>query len=141
MKKTLRRTLLDDAGRLYLLKKNLDDLRRERDSLDARIARATAKVAEAQQVFDSVYERVAGSGGNGSLAVDAPGHAAESLAPGKLPRKVWERMQQAPSRIFTAAELKAELEVRDIQQVRTALARLAGKGLVRRTNAKGEFTI
>jgi len=50
-------------------------------------------------------------------------------------------MQQAPVQIFTAAELKAELEVSDIQQVRTALERLAGKGLVRRTNAKGEFTI
>ncbi len=141
MKKTLRRTLLDDAGRLYLLKKQLDDLCRERDSLDHRIARAESRVAEAQQAFDSVYQRVAGSAANGHLSADAQGDPAESLAPGKLPRRVWERMQQAPSQIFTAADLKADLEVSDIQQVRTALARLAGKGLVRRTNAKGEFTI
>jgi hypothetical protein len=33
------------------------------------------------------------------------------------------------------------LKVRDVQQVRTALARLVSKGLVRRAGVKGEFSL
>jgi diketogulonate reductase-like aldo/keto reductase len=50
-------------------------------------------------------------------------------------------MRASPARIHTAAELQVALAVRDIQQVRTALARLVDKGLVRRMGVKGEFTI
>ena len=50
-------------------------------------------------------------------------------------------MKRFPSRIYTAPELRTDLGIGDVQQVRTALARLAGKGLVRRTGVKGEFTI
>ena len=50
-------------------------------------------------------------------------------------------MRAEPDRLFTAAWLQEELGVEDVQQVRTALARLVAKGLVRRTDVKGEFTI
>ena len=141
MKKSPRRAVLDDAGRLYSLKKELDDLRKERGALEDRIGRHEAYVAEAQETFDASYERALAQSANGSAGADSQAPVTETLLPGKLPQRVLERMQTDPSQIFTAPELTLDLGISDVQQVRTALARLVGKGLVRKTGVKGEFTL
>jgi hypothetical protein len=141
MKKMPRRAVLDDAGRLYTLKKELDELRKERASLEERIVRHEASVAEAQEAFDASYERALAQSANGAAGADLQAPVTETLLPGKLPQRVLARMQTNPSQIFTAAELALDLGIGDVQQVRTALARLVGKELVRKTGVKGEFTL
>ena len=50
-------------------------------------------------------------------------------------------MQREPTRIYTAGEIAETLGVADVQQIRTALARLVVKGLARRLGARGDFTL
>lgn len=139
MKKTPRRILIETAGRLHALEEELAALKKQRAQLEERIEQQERKLAAAASAFDAVYAR-AGSGRSGSVA-DADKGADEVLTPGKLPHRVLERIKRDPTKIFTAADLAAELTIRDVQQVRTALARLVSKGLIRRAGAKGEFTI
>lgn len=140
MRKSPRRAVLDDAGRAHALGQELEELQAERRRLDERIRTAEQKLAEATRKFDASLEKAVELGRGGPLGADAAG-ADQSVTPGKLPDRVLTRMRREPERIFTASALQAELEVEDIQQVRTALARLAAKHLVRRTDVKGEFTI
>jgi len=141
MKKTARRGLVDDAGRLYVLRKQLAELVRERQTLDDRIARLEGQVEEAESEFDVAYDRIVAGGLDGGATAEGATEAEDFLTPGKLPHRVYECMKRAPSRIYTAADLTTDLDIDDVQHVRTALARLVGKGLVRRTGVKGEFTI
>jgi len=140
MRKSPRRAVLDDAGRAHALGHELEELQAERRRLDERIRTAEQKLAEATRKFDASLEKAVELGRGGPPGADAAG-ADQSVTPGKLPDRVLTRMRREPERIFTASALQAELEVEDIQQVRTALARLAAKHLVRRTDVKGEFTI
>lgn len=138
MKKTPRRTLIETAGRLHALEQELVALRKQRSQLDERIQHHERKLAAAASAFDSVYAR---AGARAGSAADPETGADEVLTPGKLPHRVLERIKRDPTKIYTAADLAAELTIRDVQQVRTALARLVRKGLVRRAGTKGEFTI
>ena len=138
MKRTPRSALLHEAGRLYVMREELAALKAQRDQLEQRIRQLERKIADAETAFDSTFERLVkvgggkdGLGGND----DAP------VMSGKLPHRVLSLMKRDPSRLYTAAELSADLSIRDVQQVRTALARLVRKGLVRRSGIKGEFTI
>jgi hypothetical protein len=140
MKKTPRRVLLEHAGRLYGLQQELIALKKQRAQLDERIQSHERKLAAAETAFDAIYAR-AGKTGSRGYGGDAETVADEPLTPGKLPHRVLERIQRDPTKIYTAANLATELTIRDVQQVRTALARLVGKGLIRRAGAKGEFTI
>jgi len=138
MKKTPRRVLIEIAGRLHSLEQELSALKKERSRLDERILQQERKLAAAASAFDAIYPRggsVSGCGG------DSEGSADETLTPGKLPHRVLAQIKRDPTRIYSAADLAAELTIRDVQQVRTALARLLSKGLIRRAGAKGEFTI
>lgn len=138
MKKTPRRTFIETAGRLHALEQELVALRKQRSQLDERIQQHERKLAAAASAFDAVYAR---AGARGGSAADSETGADEILTPGKLPHRVLERIKRDPTKIYTAADLAAELTIRDIQQVRTALARLVSKGLIRRAGTKGEFTI
>ena len=120
------------------MREELAALKAQRDQLEQRIRQLERKIADADTAFDSTFERLVkvgrgkdGLGGND----DAP------VMSGKLPHRVLSLMKRDPSRLYTAAELSADLSIRDVQQVRTALARLVRKGLVRRSGIKGEFTI
>jgi len=141
MKKTPRRVLIETAGRLHSLEQELAAMRKQRSQLDQRIEQQERKLAAAASAFDAVYARAAKSGGRGGAGADSEAGADEVLTPGKLPHRVLERIKRDPAKIYTAADLAAELTIRDVQQVRTALARLVSKGLVRRAGTKGEFTI
>jgi len=138
MKKTPRRTLIETAGRLHALEQELAVLRKQRSQLDERIEQHERKLAAAASAFDAVYAR---AGSRAASAADPDTATDEVLTPGKLPHRVLERIKRDPTRIYTAADLAAELTIRDVQQVRTALARLVSKGLIRRAGTKGEFTI
>ena len=138
MKKPPRRTLIETAGRLHALEQELVALRKQRSQLDERIQQHERKLAAAASAFDTVYAR---AGARGGSAADSETSADEVLTPGKLPHRVLERIKRDPTKIYTAADLAAELTIRDVQQVRTALARLVSKGLIRRAGTKGEFTI
>jgi hypothetical protein len=138
MKKTPRRILIETAGRLHSLEQELAALKKERSRLDERILQQERKLAAAASAFDAIYSRTGSASGHASDSETAPD---EVLTPGKLPHRVLERIKRDPARIHTAADLAAELTIRDVQQVRTALARLVSKGLIRRAGAKGEFTI
>ena len=140
MRKSPRRAVLDDAGRAYALGRELDELEVERRRLDDRIRSLEQKLAEAMGKFETSFEKAVESGDDGHAGADAA-TADQAITPGKLPHRVLTRMRSEPEGIFTAALLQTELEIDDIQQVRTALARLAAKRLVRRTDVKGEFTI
>jgi phage shock protein A len=132
-----RRALFEGAGGLYVLQQELAALQAERKKIDERIGRTQQKIEDAERAFEAAYERVvtgAVGGGNGA-------DTGQAVTPGKLPHRILSRMQGDRARIYTAAELQSELNVPDVQQVRTALARLVEKGLVRRTGVKGQFTI
>jgi len=138
MKKSLRRTLLDDAGRLRELKVRLEKLEEARRHLNSKITSAERELADAERRFETAYDQVARLGERTEAAAEAQ---ANTLTRGKLPYRVLDRMRRDSTRTFTAGELASELGIRDVQQVRTALARLVDRGLVRRTDVKGEFTI
>jgi hypothetical protein len=141
MKKTARRILIESAGRLHALELELAALKRQRSQLDERIQQQERKLAAAQGAFDAVYARAGKAGDRGGAADDPAAGTDEVLTPGKLPHRVLERIKHDPTKIYSAADIAAELTIRDVQQVRTALARLVSKGLIRRAGAKGEFTI
>ena len=137
MRKSPRRAVLDDAGRAHALGQELEELQAERRRLDERIRTVEQKLAEATRKFDASLEKAVEVGRGGPPGADAAGGADQSVTPGKLPDRVLTRMRREPERIFTASALQAELEVDDIQQVRTALARLAAKQLVRSHRRQG----
>ena len=141
MKKTPRRVLIETAGRLHSLEQELAALRKQRSQLDERIEQQERKLAAAASAFDAVYAQATTSGRRGGAGTETAAGVDEVLTPGKLPHRVLERIKRDPTKIYTAADLAADLTVRDVQQVRTALARLVSKGLVRRAGTKGEFTI
>jgi len=137
MKKSPERALLDDAGRLHQVRQDLQALRAERDAIDERIRQLERKESDARKAFEATVAGIVKRPRNGGEGLGAD----LAVAPGKLPHRVWSRMQKTPTRIHTAAELAEDLGVRDVQQIRTALARLLSKGLIRRAGAKGQFTI
>jgi hypothetical protein len=138
VKKSARKALLDEAGLLYGLQKELASLQAERSKLDDRIRQVERRLAEAKTRYDARYDQLVATAGTPTPATQQD---EQPLTPGKLPHRVLAHMRASPARIHTAAELQVALAVRDIQQVRTALARLVDKGLVRRMGVKGEFTI
>ncbi|TFH20035.1 MAG: hypothetical protein E4H03_12895 [Myxococcales bacterium] len=140
MRKSPRRAVLDDAGRACALGRELDELEAERRRLDDRIRSLEQRLAEAMRKFETSFEKAVEQGSDGHTGGEAA-TADQAVTPGKLPHRVLTRMRSEPERLFTAALLQAELDIDDVQQVRTALARLAAKRLVRRTDVKGEFTI
>jgi hypothetical protein len=137
VKRTPRNALLNEAGRLYAMREQLVGLRAQRDQLEQSIRQLERKIAEAETAFDSTFERLVKAGRKTALAADGE----TPVMTGKLPHRVLSQMKRDPSRLYTAAELSSDLSIRDVQQVRTALARLVRKGLVRRSGLKGEFTI
>jgi len=139
MKKTPRRLLIETAGRLHALEEELAALKKQRAQLEDRIQAQERKLAAAASAFDTVYARA--GGGRASAVADAERGGEDPVTPGKLPHRVLERIKRDPTKIYTAADLATELTIRDVQQVRTALARLVSKGLIRRAGTKGEFTI
>jgi hypothetical protein len=140
MKKTARRALVENAGQVYTIEQELAQLRRERVRLDERILRLERKLVATTEALDEMLARATRDGGQGlDRSVDAT--TDEPLTPGKLPHRVLERIRLEPAKIHTAATLAGQLSIRDVQQVRTALARLVAKGLIRRAGVKGEFTI
>ena len=132
-----RKALVDEAGKLYVLRQELLALRRERDALEARIARQERRVAEAEKAVDASLAR-ATTRAAGSTDGAAP---ADALTPGKLPYRVLSLMRRDPTRIYSAAEIASALSEKDVQQVRTALARLVRKSAVRRAGPSGAFTL
>ncbi len=140
MRKGPRRAVLDDAGRAWMLSRQLAELREERDRLEQKIRRLEREETDATSRFEASYQRALDTAGSNGNALE-DGDAERSLSAGKLPHRVLMRMRAEPDRLFTAAWLQEELGVEDVQQVRTALARLVAKGLVRRTDVKGEFAI
>ena len=141
MKKTARRILIESAGRLHALELELAALKKQRSQLDERIQQQERKLAAAHSAFDVVYARAGKASDRGGSPDDPTAGTDEVLTPGKLPHRVLDRIKRDPTKIYSAADLAAELTIRDVQQVRTALARLVSKGLIRRAGAKGEFTI
>lgn len=137
MKKSLRRALIEQAGQLYTLERELALLRRQRGELDERIAKLERTLASSRGSVDRLLERATSGPG---VAVEGE-EAEQVLTPGKLPQRVLAMMKSDPARIHAAADLAAALEIADVQQVRTALARLVQKGLVRRAGSKGQFTL
>jgi hypothetical protein len=132
-----RRALVDEAGKLYVLRQELRALRKQRDTVDAQIKRLELQVESAKTAVESRLERAASPRRNVE-----PGAAEQSpLTPGKLPHRVLAHMQREPTRIYTASEIAATLGVQDVQQIRTALARLVDKGHARRLGARGDFTL
>lgn len=138
MKRSLRRALLHDAGRVRELKSQLERLQNERRNLTGRIASLERQIDDAQRRFDATYEEVSRLGERAAAGADV--HAG-SLTQGKLPHRILEWMRRNPTQIYTASGLAVDLAVGDVQQVRTALARLVQRELVRRTDVRGEFTI
>jgi len=138
MSRTPRSALLHEAGRLYVMREELAALKTQRDQIDQRVRHLERRISDGEQAFDSTFERLVKLGrnaGTGAGSDDIP------VTPGKLPHRVLSLMKRDPSRLYTAAEISIDLSIRDVQQVRTALARLVRKGLVRRSGVKGEFTI
>ena len=134
-----RKALVDEAGKLYVLRQELLALRRERDVLEARIARQERRVAEAEKAVDASLARATTrAAAAGSTDGAAP---ADALTPGKLPYRVLSLMRRDPTRIYSAAEIASALSEKDVQQVRTALARLVRKSAVRRAGPSGAFTL
>jgi chromosome segregation ATPase len=141
MKKTPRRILIETAGRLHALEQELAALKKQRTQIDERIEQQERKLAAAASAFEAIYARAGATSGRGGSTTESEAGADEVLTAGKLPHRVLERMKRDPTKIYTAADLASELTIRDVQQVRTALARLVSKALIRRAGAKGEFTI
>ena len=136
MRKTPERALLDDAGRLYALRQELAALKAEHESLAERIKQVERKENDARRAFEATVASLV-KRPRGSEASEAD----LAVTRGKLPHRVLSRMQKMPTSIHTAAELAEDLGIKDVQQVRTALARLLSKGLIRRVgNTKGQFT-
>jgi hypothetical protein len=130
------RALVDEAGKLYVLRRELRALKKRRDEIEATIRRLERQVAEADAAVASKLARAKAGRGRGiQLAGASP------LTPGKLPHRVLAHMMREPTRIYSAGEIRASLGVPDVQQVRTALARLVDKGHVRRLGERGEFTL
>jgi hypothetical protein len=128
-----RKTLLDDAGRVHFLRKQLSTLTADRDKLEQTIQQLERKLEDAEKAFHATCDKLAKAGQN---AGDG-----DVVTPGKLPHRVLSHMHRDQARLYTAAELAADLKIEDVQQVRTALARLVAKRLVRRAGKKGQFTI
>ena len=137
MQKSVRSALFRDAGRLYVMREELAGVRAERDKLEQRIRQLERRIAEADTALASMFERIM-KRGSPALALEDDDFP---IARGKLPHRVLSHMKRDPLRLYTAAELSADLSIRDVQQVRTALARLVNKGLVRRSGVKGQFII
>jgi hypothetical protein len=131
--------LVDHAGRVYVQRRELAALKAQRAELDKRVEKAESKLAEAEQALASTLESVARRGRGRGHARDT--NVDQVLTPGKLPHRILSVMKRDASRFYSAAELGSDLGIRDVQQVRTALARLVDKGLIRRTGVKGEFTL
>ena len=131
-------SVVDSAGRVYALRRELTKLNGERKKLEEKIHSLESSLAQAQTTFDQVYGRLASPGGNHGSRGLAP---EDQIVPGRLPHRILCRMREEPARVFTAAELRTELRIRDVQQVRTALARLVDRGLVRRLGTKGQFAL
>jgi hypothetical protein len=138
VKQTRRNALISEAGRLYVMREKLAALKNERDQLEQQIRQLERKVTEAEQALNATFERLGASGRSRPTAADTDD---SPVMTGKLPHRVLSLMKRDPSRLYTAAEISEDLSIRDVQQVRTALARLVGKGLVRRSGVKGEFTV
>jgi hypothetical protein len=135
MKKSPERALLDDAGKLYVVRQELAAARAERERIEERIRQLERREGEARRAYDATVGSIVKRPRAGEALDDL------AVAPGKLPHRVLSRMQRMPQSIHTAAELASDLGIKDVQQVRTALARLLAKGLVRRVgNTKGQFT-
>ena len=132
------RALVDEAGKLYVLRKELRALRKRREEIDATIRRLERQVAETKAAVDSKLERAKVVRGRG-IAINGSG--ASPLTPGKLPHRVLAHMLREPTRIYSASEIRESLGIPDVQQVRTALARLVDKGHVQRLGDRGEFTL
>jgi len=137
MHRTARQALIDAAGALAALERERTALRREHARLDAKLAKLDVKIAEAARRVDACFARLKSvAAGNGD-----PAAATGPLAPGKLPHRLLEHMRAHPERLATAPELARDLAVGDVQQVRTALARLEKKRLIRRTDVKGVYAV
>jgi hypothetical protein len=130
--------LLDDGRTLAQLEERRAGLERDRDRLDADLAKLEGQVREATEALGRSLERftevVRKSG-------DPRAASRQALAAGKLPQRILAHMRANPKRMVSAPELASVLEVADVQQVRTALARMAKKALIRRTGIKGEYTM
>jgi hypothetical protein len=133
-----RKTVVEEAGRVVVLKKELAAKQAQRDKLDQEIQQLERKLGQAEEAFDATWAALARS--SAGIGSDGAGQE-EPLTPGKLPHRVLLHMRHDSSHLYTASDIAADLKIRDVQQVRTALARLVGKGLVRRAGMKGEFTI
>jgi len=133
-----RRALVDEAGKLYVLRQELRALRKQRDTVDAQIRRLEMQVESAKAAVESHLAKTESRrrGAHSAAATEQ-----SPLTPGKLPHRVLAHMQREPTRIYTAGEIAETLKVADVQQVRTALARLVVKGLARRLGARGDFTL
>ena len=139
MAKLTRKTLLDVAGRLHGLRRDLKAARRQQADIEDHVAVLERKAAAAEQEYDLLYERLLANGPRAADAARSSGTG--DLAKDKLPYRVVREIQCDPTRNYTASELAAKLKVADVQKVRTALARLVEKGYVRRAGAKGQYTI
>lgn len=138
MRKTPRRAVIDSAGQLYTLERELAEMRKQREALDEAIGRQERKIAAAEASFDATLEKTKRGSGAGE---SSDGNPADVLTPGKLPQRVLAHIERQPGKIHTAADLSDALAVRDVQKIRTALARLVQKGLLRRAGSQGEFTL
>jgi hypothetical protein len=133
-----KRTVLEEAGRIAVLKKELAAKQTERDKLDQDVKQIEGNLARAVEAFDATWgklEQASESHGRNGDGGEDP------LTPGKLPHRVLVHMRHNPTAFHTAAAIAGDLKIRDVQQVRTALARLVSKGLIRRAGIKGEFSI
>jgi hypothetical protein len=137
MQKGARSALFRDAGRLHVMREELASLKSERDKLDQRVRVLERRIAEADAALTAMLERITKRGAR-ALAADEDDFP---ITRGKLPHRVLSHMRRDPARLYTAAELSADLSIKDVQQVRTALARLVNKGLVRRSGVKGQFVV
>jgi hypothetical protein len=135
MRRAVRRSPLDS---LLADVRALAQLERQRTQLDVELARLERAIDEARDGVDGSVQRlseVIKKDGDPRAAVGG------ALAADKLPQRILVYMQDHPGGLFTAPELARELEIEDLQQIRTTLARLAKKGLIRRTGVKGEYVL
>jgi hypothetical protein len=130
------RALVDEAGKLYVLQKELGALRKQRDEIDTTIRRLERQIVDAKAAVAAKLERASSRrGAHVEVKIE------NALMPGKLPHRVLAHMQREPTRIYLASEIRESLAIPDVQQIRTALARLVDKGLVQRLEGRGEFTL
>jgi hypothetical protein len=133
-----KRAVLEEAGRVAALRKDLAAKQGERDKLEQEIKLIERNLARAVEAFDATWDKL-GQPGDGRARNGSDGE--DPLTPGKLPHRVLIHMRHDPTAFHTAAAIAGDLKIRDVQQVRTALARLVSKGLVRRAGVKGEFSL